>query len=161
MEVNHEDRASVEESRELLAEHIHALVESASQSGSHLECIIGAGTALGAMVSLLSAAMEVGTSSIARFAFLRRSSPSYLDLPVGIIFKKKPLSPHATFTFSTHPPPPRPLLFLHASFPGYDLEAHARLVAAASSTRSDYCKLTGFVCFFVSPTPPLLHAFGQ
>ena len=81
-EVKHEDRASVEESKELLAEHMRVLVERASQSGSHLECIIGAGTALGAMVPLLNAAaMEVGTSGINRFvSSLLPSSPHLSSL---------------------------------------------------------------------------------
>ena len=73
--MKHEDRASVEESRELLVQHMRGLVERASQSGSHLECIIGAGTVLGAMCPLLSAAAEhhggAEKSGVARYVQTR------------------------------------------------------------------------------------------
>eukprot|EP00740_Mantoniella_antarctica_P010029 CAMPEP_0181375108 /NCGR_PEP_ID=MMETSP1106-20121128/16436_1 /TAXON_ID=81844 /ORGANISM="Mantoniella antarctica, Strain SL-175" /LENGTH=328 /DNA_ID=CAMNT_0023493251 /DNA_START=174 /DNA_END=1157 /DNA_ORIENTATION=+ len=62
-EVKPEGGSSSEESKEKLAELMRVFVELSSQSGSHLQCIIGAGTALGTMVHLLHA-MDVGTSSI-------------------------------------------------------------------------------------------------
>jgi|AntAceMinimDraft_5_1070358.scaffolds.fasta_scaffold69201_2 hypothetical protein len=64
-EVKPEGGSSSEESKEKLAELMRVFVELSSQSGSHLQCIIGAGTALGTMVHLLHA-MDVGTSSISR-----------------------------------------------------------------------------------------------
>lgn len=52
-EAKHEDGSSVEEKRELLEKHMRALRERALQTGSHMECIIGAGMVLGAIVPLL------------------------------------------------------------------------------------------------------------
>lgn len=77
--MKHQDRVSVEESRELLAEYMRTLVERASQSGCHLECITGARKALDAMVPLMNAAMESGISNFSRFVFHHRSISSYPD----------------------------------------------------------------------------------
>lgn len=128
--MKHQDRASVEESRELLAEYMRTLVERASQSGCHLECITGARKALDAMVPLMNAAMESGISNFTRFVFHHRSTPSYPDhqlerqkrIPRASFFFFKPpcTTSSSSSSFTILPFPVSPLRF-----------GGTRLVAAA------------------------------
>jgi hypothetical protein len=58
---------SVEESRDSLDLHVQSLTASASQSGNHVDCILGAGLVLGAVIPLVNA-MDVVPIGGTRFA---------------------------------------------------------------------------------------------
>lgn len=98
-----EDRASVAENKEMLAQHMRGLVERASQSGSHLECIIGAGSVLGTIWPLLSAAQEAGPTpsgiTIPRCVHPNLTRGSEIICKAETKKKKSPLS------ISYSPPP--------------------------------------------------------